>query len=357
MIGIIAPYGRNEVTGAACRLADLAVASGVDVRFVASGVHEQNIHPYWDTKVLSGRNWSASKHAPTCDTVVHFNCTEALLNGITTPKGHTAKHVLVPSWHGMNSDDVYQARRYDQVVCPSKAGYEAFKTLLHHDKPVAAEKLTWCRWEPGLTRVVRKVNQPTGKLRVCVLCDHTAIDYAGRGVLRLIDELLMLDRSIHITLLSLKSWAKAERKEIRRIAGYWQVVGPSIRFTHARVNPMTLCQAFNSHDWVVIPSTFADFGLYATQAVACGAAVIAPDIAPFDEVLGSGTHGALVPGQIVQGRFGSAMHVFDVATWYETCKRALRDPSLLYKARTAEWPIADWHRAFDTHWNRVWHLT
>lgn len=354
MIGIIAPYGRNEVTGAACRLADLAVACGEEVRFVASRVHEHEIHPYWDNKVLTGRNWNVQKHAPDCTTVVHFNCEESCLVGLTTTSNNTAKHVLVPSWHAMNEYDMFVASRYDQIVCPTKAGYESFRSLLHHGKEVRPEKLTWCRWEPGLNRVIRKPRK-SGPLRVSVLCDHTAIDYAGRGVLRLVDELLMLD-GIEITLLSLKSWAKTDRRELSRMGKYWPALTPVKKFSYRRITPLMLNAVFNISDWVIIPSTFADFGLYATQAVACGAAVIAPDIAPFDEVLAGGAHGVLVRGQIVQGRFNSLMHVFDVATWYHACKQALQDPSLLEKTRTADWPIADWHKAFDTHWQKVWGL-
>lgn len=355
MIGIIAPYGRNEVTGAACRLADLAVACGVEVRFVASRIHERNIHPYWDTKVLTGQNWNVQNHAPDCDTVVHFNCEEARLIGVTTVKKHTAKHVLVPSWHAMNEGDMFYAGRYDQIVCPSKAGFEAFRAKLHRGKQVRPEKLTWCRWEPGLTRVIRKLQSPLMP-RVCVLCDHTAIDYAGRSVLRLVDELLTLDAGLRLSLVSLKSWAKTERREIARLERYWLSLGNPERFSHHRGTPLTLNAMFNYHDWVIIPSTFADFGLYATQAVACGAAVIAPDITPYDEVLAGGAHGVLVPGQVVRGRFDAPIHVFDVGVWFDACKRAIYDSALLNRTRTADWPIADWHRAFDTHWQKVWGL-
>ena len=55
MIAILAPYGRNEVTLAAIRLAELVVGLGREVRLVACGGYEKSVHPLWDERVVAGR--------------------------------------------------------------------------------------------------------------------------------------------------------------------------------------------------------------------------------------------------------------------------------------------------------------
>lgn len=347
MIGILAPYGRNEITAAACRLADLAQGAGQGVRFVTQGTHERHVNSHWDSRVLSGRKWGAARHLESCETIVHFTIEEAVLAGTGFPSKRPAKHILVTPWHAIAPRNVVEASHYRQIVCPSRACYAEMRTRLYKDAEPSAEQLTWCRWEPGLARIKRKPPQPHARLKVCVLCDHTAIDYAGKAVLRLIEEILALDCRMDVSLLSLRSWNRADRAQLRRM-----VDGSDDKLRLLTGGVPAMNQHFSEHDWVVIPSVFADFGLYASRAVACGAAVIAHDVAPFNEVVVDGSTGVLVPCQIATGRFESPIAAFDVARWVETCKRAFTRSTVLTSVRLVNYH-AEWRKAFDKLWLAV----
>jgi len=353
MIVILAPYGRNEVTSAAIRLADLAMALGRDVRLVACGVHEKTVHPSWDDKVKSGLREGIYKACLKARHVVHFESNPAWYEKasfVSVTKGQDAKHILVPNWHGMGPKDRFLVTKYDQIVCPSRL----CKRVLHAevfqgDKSIDKDKLTWAMWDAGIPAVRREGTVENERIKACVYCDSSAIDFCGPMVVQMCGELLLAHPKLDLTVLASKSWSRHDRRDLKTAQVKW-----AKRLNVSRVSGLCdLAMEFHKHDWVVLPGVRSDFGLAAAKALACGAAVICHDVEPFSEVV-SKERGLLVPCEIRNGQGRAPMAVPSMGDWLETCAKAFTDTKLLFKLQTRDWQLSEQQAAFNLAWSTVW---
>lgn len=352
MIAILAPYGRNEVTAAAIRLADFGVALGHDVNLVSAGVEEHHVHPLWDSKVKSGRRRGVYKAAAKADYVIHFQCHNTWYDCtslVTERSSGRARHILVPNWHGLNGATGDFLQRYDQIICPSRACKRAVKDAVYGvDCVVDRERLTWVHWDAGIDSIRTEGAVSSGMLRACIVCDTGVIDFCGSLVTNLVDELLTMFPRLHITIASVKSWAKPERKAIAGLRTRWEK-----RFRAWQVFGFhELDLEIASSDWVVLPSVRSDFGLIATRALAYGKPVIANNVEPFSDVI-TPASGVLVPCDVRHGAFKSPIAVADYANWLDTCQKALCDNRTLCLLQTKEWRVEEYRAAFQSVWRRA----
>jgi hypothetical protein len=284
VIVIFAPYGRNEVTAAAVRLADAAAALGEDVRLVARGANERPVHPFWDARVLSGRGEGPYRAARGGRHLVFFQCDGALLE-MTKVVAEGALRTAVVPWHGMRPSDAPFLAACDTVVCPNGACLESVGAHYPGLVPFLV------RWDAGLEPVRREGPLADRQVRVCLYCDYATIDYHGALALALADEVLADVPRCGVTLVSTKSWPKRERAEIRRLLARW-----GGRVAHRRVASLAeQARTFHEHDWVVLPAARSAFGMNALRAAACGAAVVGFDVPPLGELFREAVRGALVP--------------------------------------------------------------
>lgn len=350
MVAILAPYGRNEVTAAAIRLADLAGALGHEVKFVACGVHERRVHPAWDGRVRSARGTGITRAAAGASTVVHFQAHQAWHAGAALPQTgkRPIRHVLVPDWHGLVGRRLDLVARYDQVVCPTKACAQVVTAAAFRGVKQDKGQLAWVRWDSGLSQVRREGTVAPDRIKAAVYCDAATVDFCGAMVLRMVDELLPEYPRLDLTLLSVKSWGRRERAEIRRLCGSW-----GGRLTAARVTTaVDADRAFHANDWVVLPGVRGDFGLTASRALACGAAVICNDVAPFSEQVTSDC-GILVACEIRSNAITAPVAVPHLGRWADACRRAFSDSRTLLNLRTRDWGLEDRHVTFNTTWQKI----
>lgn len=352
MIVILAPYGRNEVTSAAIRLADLAMAFGQDVRLVACGVHEKKVHPAWDDKVRSGLREGIYKTALKAKHVVHFECHPAWFEKaslVSVTKGNTAKHILVPNWHGLGPKDRYWISKYDQVVCPSRLCKKIIHADVFQGDKMDKDQLTWTLWDAGIPAVQREGTVESERLKACVYCDASAIDFCGPMVIQMCSELLTSFPKLDVTLLATKSWSRRDRHDLKQAQARWS--------KRLRVKKTTgLCDVgteFHSHDWVVFPGVRSDFGLVAAQALACGAAVVCHDVEPFCEVV-TRDKGLLVPCEIRSGPVRAPVAVPALGDWLDTCAKAFSDTKTLFNLQTRDWKLGEQQASFNLVWSGVW---
>ena len=149
MIVIYTPYGRNEVTVAALRVADIAVEHGLDVRVVAVGVHEHRVHPFWDSKVISGKYFGVHGASGGASQCIWFLLSEELLSQARL-RAPDAVQTLVPSWHSLRPSSADIIRKFDRVIAPSKTCFNALKACVFKGVEDKSTLLSWARWESGL---------------------------------------------------------------------------------------------------------------------------------------------------------------------------------------------------------------
>ncbi len=352
MITLLAPYGRNEVTSAAIRLADLAMGLGRDVRLVACGLKESSVHPSWDDKVRTGQRTGIYKAAHKASCVVHFQCHQSwYAKAALVADGKKAKHILVPNWHGLGPRDKAVVAKFDQVVCPTRACKKAIQSEVFQGDRVGRDLLTWVRWDAGIPPVRREGTVADERIRACVYADSASIDFCGPLVVHLVDELLTQHPRLDVTVISVKSWSRKDKHDLRAAEKKWSA---DKRLAVRRVGTLPdLTKEFHAHDWVVLPSVRADFGMAASRALACGAAVIAHDIEPFSEIVTEAS-GLLVPCEWTSGRMLAPVAVPSMARWLETCDRAFSDTKLLFKLQTWDWKLTEHQAAFNLAWSRIW---
>lgn len=343
MIGVLSPYGRNEVTAAAIRVADLAVSLGIDVRLIACGPREQNVHPYWDSRVLSGRGTRLYHAAKGCGQFIHFDADRRLFDA-TKLVAERAGQVLVLCWHDGRAYTLGALGRYDTVVCPTKQLHDV---LRHEPGPAVTGRLTWCRWDAGLAPVRRHGTVSDGVVRAAFQCDSAAIDYCGPLVIQLAAELLSLVPDLSITMLSSKSWGRKDRQAIKKATARW----PGRLEARGAGNLAERVTALHAHDWAVTPSVLADFGMGCARALACGVPCVAHDVGPFNEFVVDRHNGHLVPCEVRAGANGAPIAVPNYATWVDVCHRAFRSASPLLALQRKDWCAPG--AAFDEFWGRL----
>lgn len=351
MITLLAPYGRNEVTSAAIRLAELVMSLGQKVRLVACGVHEKAVHPFWDERVVTGHRVDAiAKAAAKATAVVHFQCHQAWFEAASLPRttANAIKQILVPNWHGMAKREASLIPRYDQIVCPSRLCKQVVQAEVFQGDKLDKDRLTWCRWDAGLTPVRREGTVDDAKLKACVYADAATIDFCGPMVIELVGELLAMFPKLEVSVVSAKSWARRDRASLAQAAKKWGGRLRTVRMTGL----FDLTKEFHTHDWALLPSVRADFGMAASRALACGVPVICNNVAPFDEVVWA-DNGVLVPCEVRTGAAKAPLAVPSLANWVEACTAALRDTRKLFRLQTLDWKLAEHQAAFNNAWRHA----
>ncbi len=328
------------------------MAMGREVRLVACGTKETAVHPYWDDHVRSGENVGIYRSTQKASFVVHFECHELWFSktSLATSKGRTmAKHILVPNWHSIFKHSRATVDKFHTVVCPTKMCKKVlFEDVFQGDKTAAREKLTWIRWDAGIPAVRREGTVQDGRIRACVFCDTSSIDFCGPMVIQLVNELLMMHPKLDITLVSLKSWCRRDRSDLKQMMVHW----PKRFKLHRAASVCDMNKEYHGHDWAILPGVRGDFGLSASRALSCGAAVICNDVEPFSEIVG--THnGILVPCEIRHGASKAPIAVPHLGKWLEACNRAFTDTKLLFNLQTKDWLLGEQQAAFNVAWAKI----
>lgn len=351
MITLLAPYGRNEVTSAAVRLAELVMSLGRDVRLVACGVHERAVHPFWDERVVRGHGSAAiAKAASKSTAVVHFQCHQAWFEAASLPRSaaNGIKQILVPNWHGMGRREASLIPRYDQLVCPSRLCKQVVQGEVFGGDKMGKDRLTWCRWDAGLPPVTREGTVADASQRACVYADAATVDFCAPMVIQLLGELLAMFPTLNLSVVSAKSWCRRDKAALKAAVAKW-----TPRLTVRRLgNLFDLTKEFHAHDWAVLPSVRADFGLAAARALACGTPVVCHDVAPFDEIVCQDS-GVLVPCEVRAGAAKAPVAVPSLGNWVEACASAFKDTRRLLRLQTIDWKLSEAQAAFNNTWRHA----
>jgi len=354
MIAVLTPYAGNELTFAACRVCEVLIASGREVKLIACGVREKNVDPFWDSRVHSDKNPKTFECLKDISTVVHFQAhnvwylkTELLARFLQ----NNVKHVLVPNWHGIAGTNRDILQRFDNIICPTKLCRKMLKEwVFAKTKGVTRETLSFVHWDAGV-RPIRRTTTTVlaGRIRVCFYCDAATVDFCGAMFLQLVTELLLIHFRLDITIVTAKSWCKADKKTLNSLVQQW---GRRLTVKHVR-NLTTLNSEFSQHDWVALPSVRGDFGLIASLALACGAAVLANDVAPFNEII-SPSCGLLVPCGIKYGLSNAPIAIPLFARWIEMCDEAFSANSqVLRNLGVKDWAFDRIQTKFKATWEKV----
>jgi hypothetical protein len=343
VIGLVTPYDNSETSHAAIRLAEAIMAAGAEVKILVLG-KAAHLHPYWDTRLCSS---SLDGHYPgveKCTAFVHFQISPAVARKLLD---HDAQHILMLPWHALREQDLPFLLCYNQLVSPS--GILSSRLLQIPDLSVILGEIEDIRFDAGIPVTVRIGPIVTGCVKALFVADSGVIDFCGPGVLYAINELLSDLPWLQVTLLSSKSWSEQERRRIKMLH---REFGP--RFLHHRQGGiLETTHKFRMHDWVVLPSARATFGIAAMRALQCGTPVIAYNIAPFDGVIRDHENGVLVDCASRQNKFGAVTAVSSGYGLLSMCQSAFGAPDLMTKLRSKPWNTNQTKDDFNTFWIRM----
>lgn len=344
MIVIYTPYGRGETTAAAIRLAELAVAAALPTRLVSVGPHEDTVHPFWDSRVVCGRNdgiQTAAKGATICIWFVYGEYLRRTAAGVA-PK---AAHVYVPPWHSQPKPSYDGMPPYEQIVCPSKHQQEAFISRV-----VPANQghthVTWARWDAGFPAVKHDGRSRDGKIRVLAHCDVGTIDECPAVAIRIMEGLLEACDHVEITCWSSKAWARRERRKLAEMRAdrpdrFWLIHGGDLQ---AQLTHM------HSHDWFLYPAVRTDFAMQPVRAMHCGLPVIAWDIPPISEHVRTDYSGVIVPCEISANWSNAPTAAASASKFIATVEPYLNNVSALLDMQRSEWALRARSEAFQSFW-------
>lgn len=342
MILIITPYGRTETAEAALRLADHVVSLGLPVKVVASPGGRCAVHPAWDHKVLAAgkKYFRLYNHANKCQAAVHFRHDRKAFNAVRAASKHV-KQILVFDWHAPfpGADLAF----YHKVVCPSQTAHFMAKRT-----DIPDSMLVPCRWDAGVSPVQRGGLVEAHKVSALWWCGRAVMRDHGAGTAEAVCAALKAHAHLHVTL------AAADSGAWPPVAGpLWEeAIGTRRLDIVSAPNLAARTALFHAHDWVVFPDPRATFGLAAAAALACGAAVLAPDVPPWSEYVVEGKGGRLVPCQAFagDGKLKAPIAVVSQADWADAAATAFALPRGIHLARSEPPPFAAQKKAFARCW-------
>jgi hypothetical protein len=326
MIGILTPYGRNEVTAAALALADVIHGRGEEVRLASAGGQEEGIHPHWDTPSPAAPGWDSA-----CDAVICFG-------GIPHYKTST---ILVPGWEYLPGANMLTDV---QIVCPNAFYYASFKAA-------GAPLLHLCPWGSGIGQPTTRTG-PARKGRTYVLfwCNNTIIDTASGIVIETITELLRRLPEVSITVASTRTWPRRSRAAWNKLLNRYPLRLECIPLG----GHVEQLRALYAADWIVVPSLADAFGMAALRALATGAPVIAYAGAPYSSIIKPGENGFLAAASLP---YNSTLPTIvpEPGSLLKTCLAAFTSPAPRHKLGgwgqlKSDWSMEENDRQFASFW-------
>ncbi len=176
----------------------------------------------------------------------------------------------------------FVARRMDRVITSSAASAH----LLERDFGVRHARLRMLG--NGLDTELFRPDPSVPRAPGSLLCVARASD-PNKGVVRLVEALARLPRSVELTLVDHDHPLHEGRARARALG-----CEDRIRVTGALATP-ALVDLYRRATLVVVPSLYEGFGLPAAEAMACGTPVVATSAGALPEVLATGGGGILVP--------------------------------------------------------------
>lgn len=336
---VFAPYGRNEITAAALRVADLSLAYGNDTRFIAAPPRENVIHHYWDSRAVGNRPHSIYTAARGADRCVWF-VDNARMYADAHLVANRAEHTLVPCAHAMHiTRKGIDTKRFASMICPSRTCSTSLRMdVFGGEFPLPT---TWALFDSGLPFVCRRGHR--SGYAVVVLCDTTAIDESGPQILRVVTDLLGEFTDLRITLLCVKSWSRRLRREIRCLLQDQ----PRLSVVYQR-SWLQQIEVIHQHDIAVILSVRADFGINVMRCLSCSVPVAAYNIPPFNELISPGTNGWLIKCETVENSIGAMIALPNTVNILTTMSSAL--VSDIDDLRNNSWRLDDAATAFERVW-------
>jgi len=342
MIGIFAPYQRGEVTAAALRLADFAMAQGYDVRLGTTGSIDKNVHPFWDNNSRSVKSVKGDKvytWAKGCEKIIWFDYNSKIQHKARLT-AERAKFFWVPMWHRMSMEEPPNLDDFFRIVGPT-AGH--LGTLSKAFPGFEREKATWCFWDSGITPIVRVFD---GKIpRFYIPMDKRAVDETSLFTLRLVEELMLTSPRCLVTLDSDKTWPRRARKELKRLVNRW----PGRLRLCLRTSLVDQIQHFHRHDWTFLPAVRSDLGITAMRSLACGTPVITYDVAPFSDLIRDGHRGLLIATDKTTNWAGAPIAVPSFGNTLNVLTHA-SSPEVMQHCTSQDWKLPRHQEQFERFW-------
>ena len=339
-LGIFAPYGFNEQTRMACALADTARAWGITTQYLCDGPKADGVHSYWDGHVRSRQRITFEAWAENLDMLVWFDINKSLLARM---KDVMCVNIIVPRWHCLTLDDIYELKNYEIVAAVNYAMYEAL-TLHNLTNVVHTDWYAGPRPYPRQPCVVEE-----GKLKLLVPLPRHVANAHGLPLLAALHVLLARRPRLHITLNLEHRWQKYVDAWLGKLIETGRVTVRRKQSRAARV------AAYGEHDWVLCPDTHTASGHDAVEALVYGCPVAAFDVAPFNEILNPACNGALLTCHTEPSVANFPKFEPDANQLFNLFEGVASSPGLAETLKRRDWRLLEARaQRFHQAWREIW---
>jgi len=353
MLAILAPYDRSETTLAALRVADLALACGVDVYYLVSGTKGQGIHRYWDTKSISRKCAhklqklapAKFKHIVAFGYVPYHNWFYLPRTDLTN-KTTFLDMVISPYEIQRSEAEVWSC--VHRVICPSAAVHRlasgaSFLSTVNGE--VTTTKLSWASGDSSFPAPI------SSPLRFAAICDSGCLREFPEQWFHTVNQFLNNTDNHIVDCYLTCSLPKRCRTLVRDMqiqhAGRFQ--------THAPMFIQDLVVWLRDRDIAVYPSCRTSFGFYPAMCRSMRMPLLAINIDPIKEIIQHGISGHLVDMPMLPEPCGVERASFNASSFLDGWYRCAEKPQTLWdRVETADKLRVKQEHTFNEFWRLAW---
>lgn len=343
-IGIHAPYTWDDPTYMACIVADLAMRCEINISYLSSQAHDQQVHYRWDALVRSGKRTDFQAWAYDCSHIIWFDIQKKKLE---IAKKMNVKNIIVAMWQRFNKDYYDMLGHYDVVVCPTKACFDVLKNNANLSERTS---LLSVNWDSGFPIV----DHPMcfGGKRMAVFLNGQTAEDSGQLILNTMRAVMDGDLDFHLTIVHTKNWTRPVLEAVRSLQG---LRGRNRTRVIRKPSYSERSEIYATHDWVFLPSINENAGIFALEGLANGRPVIAFNAPPLNEIIRDGHNGCLIGCNLGTGEHG-VPHVHVNARDLTEKLLTLADDGHMFKQLfDTAWPeLQERKEQFQEKWKYIW---
>ncbi len=290
-IGIVQQYRRHDSVYASMRLGDFLDRLGHDVAVYSHGPTRRvpNLHPDWDTRVVSERAQGFDAFLSKCAVVVYPEAPPP--DWVARGNRQGARTVCLAPWDCLPPGSGEAFRIADQVVCPAEAQADLVREYFQLDN------VRYVPWDCGLP-ITRKAGEDVSSERArvlfplhCTLPQRTTPELLAVTVMSVVEACPWVDATVTITP---KCMAAHSLSNLNRVLAP-PTKGGTVTVVEDHTGWTRTPLVYGRHDLVVSASEIMGYGMVVLESLCMGTPVVAYDVPPNSEVVRQAVNGVLLP--------------------------------------------------------------
>lgn len=341
-VGIYTPYGWDEATYAAVRIAELARQQGQVPSLRAYGpcfAKDYVFHADWDDAVVWSskglKDWIARQRV-----IIWFDLHKDLLN---YAKKQGVKNVLVPLLHRLEQHTLRGLKLFDSIYCPTKTTEDVLGAA-------GLRNIVYVRWDAGLPYTKKTTLYEITQDRLLVLPEWPITNEWGLALAYTIRALVDAKPDLDVTVLQLKQWPKVVNRAWLDLTDKHGLKVNMLRSPTYH----SLLHAYRVHDWVLYLPEKVNIGVRLAEAFSQGLPIVALDMPTVRNFVKHDFSAHLIPCEYTSDSLGRATALLNTHNILQATNEVIGDRENWYALsgdREAACEIQRKH--FETMWATV----